>query len=260
MRSPCSTRLGAVIGVALFLAGARLQADAPAAKPSPPKTTATKTPLPEIPTTKPPRPDRVELRGGQLLMYQDGKSSTLPGDITLPEGVIVKTNATFTVNGGKPRPLKEGQSLSRDGTLMSSDGGSTPVMDHVTMKAGKAVLVKDGESQALAAGLVLGNGTQVSPDGAVVFPGGAKTRLLDGQLLKLAGGTLPVQDTITLRNGKVMVQKDGSSLAVGQNQSLMMSDGTKVLGDGTVIEKTGKKIKLKEGQILVVEGVTRRSK
>ena len=191
-------------------------------------------------------------------MVQEGKPSPMRGEITLSNDVTVKTNATFTVKGGKVRYLKEGQSLSRDGTLLSPDGTSTPVVDHVTMKAGKAVLVKDGESQALESEIVLGNGTRVSPDGAVIFPTGTKTRLLDGQLLKSEGGTLPVRDTITLRGGRVIVQKDGSALTIGLNQSIMMSDGTKVLGNGTVIEKSGEKIQLSEGQILIVEGVVRR--
>jgi hypothetical protein len=37
-----------------------------------------------------------------------------------------------------------------------------------------------------------------------------------------------------------------------------MSDGTKVLGHGTVIRRDGKTVTLLEGQVLVVEGVTLR--
>jgi hypothetical protein len=37
-----------------------------------------------------------------------------------------------------------------------------------------------------------------------------------------------------------------------------MNDGTKVLGDGTVIRFSGEQSKLSEGQILIIEGVVRK--
>jgi hypothetical protein len=77
---------------------------------------------------------------------------------------------------------------------------------------------------------------------------------LDGELLRPQGGTIPAQDTITMQNGQVMVQKEGSMIVVGATRSMMMNDGTKVLGDGTVITFNDR-MKLTEGQVIPIEGV-----
>ena len=206
-----------------------------------------------------PAADSVSLRGGQMLAFREGKNSPLEETITFPNDIKVKTNGTFTVKGAKPRKLEEGQMLSRDGTLTSPDGSIAPVMDHLTMKAGKVVVVRDGQSTPLDAPIVLPDGTGVTADGSITLPTGKTTRLLDGQLLRIEGGTLPVKDTITLQNGQVVVQKDGSLLRVARTQRIMMSDGTKVFGNGTVIMKDGKSVRLSEGKILEVEGVVRRA-
>jgi hypothetical protein len=55
------------------------------------------------------------------------------------------------------------------------------------------------------------------------------------------------------------VQKDGSTLSLRPDQSIMMSDGTKVMGNGVVIWRDGNAATLIEGQVLVIEGVVRRA-
>ena len=212
-----------------------------------------------LPGGSPREADSVSLRSGQMLALRDGKISPLEGTIKFPNDLKVETNGTFTVKSGKPRKLAEGQSLSRDGTLTSSDGSSAPVVDHLAMKAGKVVIVKDGQSAPLGSPITLPDGTRVTADGGVTFATGKATRLLDGQLLKLDGGTLPAKDTVTLQKGNVVVQKDGSRLPIAKTQSIMMSDGTKVFGDGTVVWKNGNALRLSEGQILEIEGVVRRA-
>ena len=81
---------------------------------------------------------------------------------------------------------------------------------------------------------------------------------MDGELFQFEGSALPARDTITMQDGRVMVQKDGTMLVVSPARSIMMNDGTKVLGDGTVIDFNGRQTKLSKGQILVVEGVVRK--
>jgi ribosomal protein L21 len=55
----------------------------------------------------------------------------------------------------------------------------------------------------------------------------------------------------------VIVQKDGSQLTVASGRSITMNDGTKVMGDGTVIRFNGDQTTVKEGQILALEGVVK---
>lgn len=192
---------------------------------------------------------------GQLVILLSGNRFPLTNDTSLPFGVLVTTNGTFTVEKGKPRDLLEGQVIRSDGNLLNPDGTLMPVFDHLAMKWGKVVVVVDGQSEALAAPKPLADGSTLYPDGAQVLPGGRRLRLVDGQLLKPDGAWLPVKDTITLKDGKVYVQKDGALLSLKPFQIMGLSDGTKVQGDGTVTRFGGQVIKLEEAQTILVDGV-----
>lgn len=202
--------------------------------------------------------ERVTATQGKTVVIRAGEQVLLEKEITFAGGIKVMTNALFKVNEGKERPLKEGQILSADGTILNPDGSITPAVDHVAMKSGRATLVKDGEPAVLDAEMTLADGTRIMPDGTITSRDGSRRKLLDGQLFKLEGGEIPAQDTILLKDGKVFVQKDGSTLPVAPGRTIMMNDGTKVFGDGTVIMKDGNRITLAEGQLLTVEGVVRR--
>jgi len=203
--------------------------------------------------------DRVQLKDGRMLKVQGGETADLDKEVSLPNHIKVMTNGTFQVKGGKVRELKEGQSLGVDGMLTSPDGSIVPVFDHVIMKNGRPMITKDGHTTPVTGLTALGDGRQIAPDGFVVARNGARTRLLDGQLFKLDGSSVAAKDTITLSNGKVSVQKDGSLLQVPAGRSLMMNDGTKVFGDGTVLFPDGTQKKLAEGEIVAVEGVVRKN-
>jgi hypothetical protein len=202
--------------------------------------------------------EQVMKKDGKVVYRQGGQTQALRLEITLAANVTFMTNGLFKVGDGKLRELKEGQTLSADGTLLSADGSLMPVIDHLSVQAGRVVLVKDGESAAISAAMELPDGSRLQPDGTRVFRDGRQVRLLDGQLLGLNGSPLAAQDTVVLLAGKVSVQKDGSILVLRPNQSLMMSDGTKVLGVGTVIRKDGSAVNLTEGQVMVIEGVAPR--
>jgi hypothetical protein len=199
----------------------------------------------------------VTRKGDNLFLLRDGKTAPMTEEVTLPGDIKVMTNGLFTVKSGKPRELKNGQRLGADGMLTSPDGSIEPVEDHVARKDGKLVVVRDGESRVLDRQVTLADGTQVFPNGKLLFPGGRIERILDGQLFTLSGVAITAKDTIVLQNGVVFVQKDGSRLKVEPGRSLMMNDGTKVLGDGSVISKDGNATKLTEGEIITLEGVVK---
>ena len=199
--------------------------------------------------------ERAMLKEGKMMIVQDGKTIRMEKNVLLPHSIKVTTNGTFTVNNGKQRELKEGQVLDSDGMLTSPDGSVAPVLDHVAMKNGKLLLVQDGEISAVDHEIAFPDGSKVSPDNTLRTPDGRLKRLIDGDLLTLGGQPLPSQDTISLQNGKVVVQKDGSLLTLRSEQSMMMNDGTKAFGNGTVVSRNGTTSTLTEGQILKVEGV-----
>jgi hypothetical protein len=203
--------------------------------------------------------ERVMLQEGKMMVVQGGATNLLEKEISLPNEIKVMTNATFQVNGGKERKLSEGQVLGADGMLTSPNGSVEPVTDHVAIKKGRAILIRDGESSPIGGEFALGNGTRVTGDAYLIRPNGARIQLLDGQILRLEGQAIPARDTVTLIEGKVRVQKDGSQFDVPAGRSLMMNDGTKVFGDGKVVMKDGTVKQLAEGQILEVEGVVRKN-
>ena len=102
--------------------------------------------------------------------------------------------------------------------------------------------------------ITLPGGRQLGPDGTVVRPNGQRTRLLDGESLRMDGTRLPNLDTICLRDGKVVVQKDGSLLTLKPLQIMGMSDGSRLNANGTLLKADGKTIRLVEGEILVLPG------
>ena len=202
--------------------------------------------------------EKVEFKNNKVLVWPGGEVLKAPNEITLPFGIVVRTNGAFTVKGGKARALQEGDILGTDGMLIKPDGSITPVMDHVSLNRGRVVVMKDGETTELRDVLQLGDGTTVSPDGKITPRVGSARMLLDGELFQLEGGALPARDTITMKNGQVVVQKDGSKLVVDPERSITMNDGTKVMGDGTIIKFNGDRLTLSEGQIFTLDGVVTR--
>jgi hypothetical protein len=202
--------------------------------------------------------EKVQFRNQKVFAMPGDTVLVAPKEIALPFDIVVRTNGTFTVGGGQPRQLQDGEILGADGMLIKPDGSIVPIIDHVTMNRGKVVMFKDGVATELHQLLQLSDGTSIDPEGTITPRDGAPRRLLDGEIFQLTGGSLPARDTITVKNGRVIVQKDGSQLTVEPNRSITMNDGTKVLSDGTIIKFNGDQLTVSEGQIYTLEGVVKR--
>jgi hypothetical protein len=189
------------------------------------------------------------------LLQQGGDWRSLTDDLEMPRGIKVFTNGTFQINEGKVRTLAEGQMLRADGFLVNPDGSTMPVFDHISMH-GVVTVFRDGEGGALQGDLTLPDGSNIQPDGAYTRPNGRRSRLVDGQLLTLDGTPIAGLDTINLNKGRVMVFKAGALIAVEPANKIMgMYDGTRVSGEGVVMERDGGQRQLTEGQIIPVAGV-----
>lgn len=202
--------------------------------------------------------DRIRFANRQVVMLPANKVLMAPDTVAMPFSIVVHTNGTFTVNGGKARPLQEGDVLRNDGMLLSANGTITPVMDHVRFNRGRVLVTKDGVVTEATEIVRLEDGTTITPDGKITPVNGAARRLLDGEIFRPGGAPVPSRDTVTKQNGRVLVQKDGSTLSVDPKQSIMMNDGTKVFGDGTVLTTKGDRIVVAEGQTYVLQGVVTR--
>jgi hypothetical protein len=198
----------------------------------------------------------VICRTNRSLLQHGVESTLLTAEMTMPGGIKVLTNGTFRVNEGKARRLKEGQILRADGYLLNPDGSIMPACDHIAMSGATVMVFRDGEGEALAAPLTLPDGSIINPNGAYAGSNGRYSRLVDGQLLTLEGVSIGGLDTISLRNGKVVVYKSGALIPLQSPNVIMgMYDGTRVRGDGFITFHDGTTTQMAEGQIITVPGV-----
>ncbi len=203
--------------------------------------------------------EAVTCRTNTSLVQRGGELTPLTEEITMPGGIRVFTNGTFRVKEGKTRLLKEGEILRADGYLLQPDGSVMPVFDHIAMSKGRVMVFKDGEGEALSAPLTVPDGSVINPDGSYWRPAGSygrRSRLAEGRLLTLEGASLGGLDTISLRNGKVVVHKSGTLIPLqSSNQTTAMNDGTRVRGDGLITSPGGATTQLTEGQTIAMPGV-----
>lgn len=201
--------------------------------------------------------ERVINKGGKIHIVAGGREQPIPAPVMFAGGIVVNTNGTFKVGGGKERTLEDGQSISADGTLQNANGTVSPVFDHYLIKGNRVYVVKDGAAAApVTQNVVLPDQSVLSPDAMLRFANGRMQRLIDGYTLRLDGNVIPAQDTITFKAGKVTVFKDGALIPVAS--SITMNDGTKVLANGTIISFDGKTRKLQDGETITVPGVVLR--
>ena len=203
--------------------------------------------------------EAVTCRTNTSLLQRGGELRPLTEEMTMPGGIEVFTNGTFRVKEGKTRRLKEGQILRAEGYLVQPDGSTMPVFDHIAMSKGRVMVFKDGEGEALSAPLTLPDGSVINPDGSYWRPAGSygrRGRLGEGRLLTLAGAALAGLDTISLRNGKVVVYQSGAFISLqAANQVMGMYDGTRVRGDGFITFRDRTTTQLTEGQIITAPGM-----
>ena len=164
--------------------------------------------------------EAVTGRTNRTLLQRGGEWTLLESQMTMPGGITVFTNGTFRVNDGKTRHLQAGQLLRPDGILLNPDGSVMPVFDHIAMSGAKVMVFKDGEGAALTDTLTLPDGSVSIPTGLMRVPT-RRSRLVDGQLLTLEGASMRGLDTISFRNGKVVVYKSGALIPLPSPNAIM---------------------------------------
>lgn len=201
--------------------------------------------------------EKVLNRDGKIQVWVGGNPQPIKAPVAFGN-IHINTNGAFKVSGGKERKLENGQAITSDGMLHLPNGTVTPVFDHYLIKGGRAFEVKDGGAPTpVTQNVALPDGSLLTPDASLRLAGGRIQRLIDGHTLRLDGNVIPTQDTVTLKNGKVVVQKDGALIPV--TSSLTMNDGTKVHANGTMVSFDGKKTTtLKEGQTITLPGAALR--
>lgn len=202
--------------------------------------------------------EKVLNRDGKVQVLVGGTAQPIKAPVTFAGGIQINTNGIFKVGGGKERKLENGQAITPDGMLHLPNGTVMPVFDHYLIKGGRAFVVKDGGAPTpVTQNVALPDGSLLTTDASLRLAGGRIQRLIDGHTLRLDGHVIPTLDTVTLKNGKVVVEKDGAQIPVAS--SITMNDGTKVLANGTMVSFDGKKTtRLKEGETITLSGALQR--
>ena len=197
--------------------------------------------------------EKVANQDGKVQAQVGGSLQPMKAAVAFPGGIIVNTNGVFKVGQSKERKLENGQAITADGMLHLANGTIMPVFDHYLIKGGRVYVVKDGAAPApVTHNVAFPDGSSLSPD-AFYRTGTRVSRLVDGHTLRLDGNVIPTLDTVTLKGGKVTVQKDGALIPVAS--SITMNDGSKVHANGTIVSFDGKKTtKLKEGETITLPG------
>jgi uncharacterized protein DUF6799 len=203
------------------------------------------------------RAERVLFRDGLVWAVEPGKTTLLEEELELPNSILVKTNGTFQVGRHSPRAFAEGQILRADGMLISPNGRIEPVIDYVGLEAGATIFSVNGDENPVNRTIQLGKDKWLTSERELIGSDGSWMRVIDGQLFTPEGKTIPAVDTITLHEGKVIVQKEGTQLVIGSDRSMMMNEGTKVFGNGQVRSTDLQITQLTEGQLLTIEGVVK---
>ena len=202
-------------------------------------------------------PDGATVKDNQIYAMYGDRLEALTDNLKLPFDVLVNTNGYFTVGNGKERKLQEGEVIRSDGWMVEPNGSTQPVFDHIAMIKGMVYVVRDGTATLLEGPMLFPNNMSIINSNGVGanLPSG-NLRLVDGQLFRMDGTPFPGKDSISLKNGHVVVQRDGSLLPpVMPGRYMGLNNGTKVFADGTVQNQDGTTaFQLREGQTILVPG------
>jgi hypothetical protein len=119
--------------------------------------------------------------------------------------------------------------------------------DGYLMQDGKMMMIKNGQTMLMEKEMVMPDGTKVMPDGTVTRGNAKKVKLVNGMMVDM-NGNIKVKNGVLMKDGKMIMVKDGDMMPM--NSEMIMSNGTKVTEDGTIIRK------MNEGEIMMMDGTT----
>ena len=123
--------------------------------------------------------------------------------------------------------------------------------DNITMKDGKMMVMKDGKVTPMEQPMKMENGTMVMMDGTLVMKDGTTMKMADDDMITM-DGNLTKRDRLMLKDGKMVVVKDGKSAPMEMEMTL--ENGSKVMMDGTVVMKDGTTKKIADTEMILMDG------
>jgi hypothetical protein len=171
--------------------------------------------------------------------------------------------------------IAAGSSAQTDSTTRMRNDADRPYTQHVNeyyhpdgymYQYGKMMMVKDGKITPMEKSVTLSNGTIVMTNGSYALRDGTRYMFKEGEHMDLSGKMVPMDQRVNVqtsknekyadgylfRNGKVMLIQNGKMTLVEKDVTL--SNGTLIMHNGNYMVKGGKKIMLKDGEHMDMNG------
>lgn len=200
---------------------------------------------------------KVTFKDKTVLAWINDKFEEAEKPISLPHGILVRTNGVYTIKDRKEHKLQEGDIIDQEGMLSTKGGKVRSLIDHIIQERGNVKIIIDAEERPLIRPYKLPNGLTILPSGYIERPGKPKLRMFDGQIMRLDGKIQTARDSVTMNKGKVLVQKEGSQFEIRPGRLIVMNDGSRVYGNGRIQFGDGRVQQLKEGDVIYIEGAKR---
>ncbi len=192
--------------------------------------------------------------GGKVYVVAEHRTELLKRPLALTSELTITTNGVIKISGDGEEQLREGRAITLDGFWIGDDGTLLAFQPHYLMKDRVLYSVKSGVKAVLEQDVAFANGNVLRTDGTLLTSDYRVIRLQDGQRLAFTGETIPALDHVMIKDGSLVLQKDGSIIPLPVVSRIGMSDGTVVSGAGLITLPTGEQITLAEGQRVTLDG------
>jgi hypothetical protein len=132
-------------------------------------------------------------------------------------------------------------------------------VDGATVKNGEVYALHDGASEALADNLKLSSEIEVTTNGTFTVADGKERKLAEGQLLRSDGWLMnpngsmqPVFDHVTMKNGQVIVVRDGEAEKL--TEPMRFPNNLTIAPDGSCNYPNSGPSRLADGQLFRLDG------
>lgn len=150
--------------------------------------------------------------------------------------------------------MKPGDAAGKNDAGMAEK--NTMMKDCCMMQDGKMMMMKNGKRMLMDADMSMPNGTMVMKDGTCTMMDGTRMMMKEGDRMDMNGNMMKKgynrKDHIMMKNGKMMIIKDGKKTALGS--TMPMPNGVMVMPDGTCTMEDGTKLMMKDGDKMDMEG------
>lgn len=159
--------------------------------------------------------------------------------------------ATCTSSFAQEEKTKSNKQVNKQ-----TDNDAVLLKDGYMVKGEKVMLISNGKVTTLNKEVTFKNGDKLMTNAVLIKKDGEKKMLKNGDYIDMEGQMKTRQamtkDCMMMKDGKMYVTKDGKTTVV--EKDMTMKNGTVCSANGMCTTKDGKKIALKNGECMDMEG------